>query len=569
MLDLGTLVSLSQRFAEPDVGEGLVEEPVDARRYIAALRRHGRLIVGLALAVAVLVFLISHALPKRYSATAKIASSVQATAASSSSTTTPQLNLATLQAYATSPTVLAAAAREVGGESADSLRNKITTSADSSANIVNISASDAGAVRAAALANGVAETFLTARTAAERAQLAKQVSSLTRQLNAASAAGSSGLVAALQQQISAVEAQEASAGSDLELLAPAPVPSSPSSPLPTRNALFAFVAVLFIGVLVVGGRELLMPSISGGRELSALMGMPILGRVPRVTGRPRGHRAATETAEAEAYRFVSKSLELAAWPNPSRFIAVTSAGRGEGKTTVVSRLGAAFAQSGSRTLLVSADLRSPALDRAFGLSQRGGLSSFLRGPGGNRRAFESSHLQRVEDNLYVLPSGPSPKDPAAILSNDAVGSLFERLRELNFDYVLFDLPPLLAVAETQLFVRHADAAVLVTMVGRASAEQLSETRELLNRLPVWPAGIVVVDDATRRAALPYPTELDSPRPESPSEQPAGVEDRPPSASPVARDGVARDRLRHRWVGSVSPAPPPEESSSSVERPPPR
>lgn len=496
---------MSQRFSERDSREGLVEEPVDARRYIEALRDRARLILGLAVTVAVLVGLISLALPKSYAATAKIAPSDQATTSAASASPTTQLNFATLQAYVTSPTVVASVGRKLGA-SPTSLQQKVTTSLDASANIVNITAIDGDARRSAQIANGVAEAFLSVRTATERAQLAGQVNSLTGKMLAARAAASDGLAAALQQQISNVVAQEASAGSDLQLLALAPVPGSASSPRPARNAFFAFVVVLFIGVLAVAGRELLAPSISSGRELSALMRLPVLGRVPQVAHQGRVRRTAADPAEAEAYRFLSKSIDLAGWPSDSRLLAVTSAVRGEGKTTVVSRLGAAFAEAGSRTLLVSADLRRPVLDQVFGLAPDDGLGDVLSSRNGNRAAAEPSQIEHVGENLYVLPSGRPLRDPAAVITNDVVRSLFERVRQLGFEYVLFDLPPLIAAAETQLFVRYADAAMVVSMVGRATAEQLSETRELLNRLPVWPAGIVVLEvrtavrDAPRNAS---------------------------------------------------------------------
>ncbi len=510
---------MSQRFSESDSREGLVEEPVDARRYIEALRHRAGLILGLAVTVAVLVWLISLALSKSYAATAKIAPSVQATTSAASGSTATQLNFATLQAYITSPTVLASAGRKLGA-SPTSLRQKVTTSLDAGANIVNITASDGDAGRSAQIANGVAETFLSVRTAAERAQLAGQVNSLTGKMLAGRAAGSNSLAAALQQQISNIVAQEASAGSDLQLLALAPVPGSASSPRPARNAFFAFVVVLFIGVLAVVGRELLAPSISGGRELSALMRMPVLGRVPRVSHEGPVRRTAADPAEAEAYRFLSKSIDLAAWPSGSRLLAVTSAARGEGKTTVVSRLGAAFAEAGSRTLLVSADLHRPVLDRVFGLAPDDGLGNVLSSPNGNRAVAEPSRIEHVGENLYVLPSGRPLHDPAAVITNDVARSLFERVRQLSFEYVLFDLPPLIAAAETQLFVRHADAAMVVSMVGRANGEQLSETRDLLSRLAVPSLGIVVLGvRTTGRRAPRNPAEIaarpdDGARPES-------------------------------------------------------
>jgi capsular exopolysaccharide synthesis family protein len=492
----GTLVALSQQFAESDAGEGIAEEPIDARRYVQALRRHAGLILGAAVAVAVLVLLISLLLPKTYSATAKVAPSVQAAQTAASASQPTQVNLATLQAYVTSPPVLTAAAHTLSGETADSLQKKLSVSGDSGANIVSITAHDGNASRAAQIANTVATTFLQVRTNAERAQFAQQANSLTAQMQAAQAAGSTGLVTALQQQISNVAAQGASAGSDLQLLGPAPVPTSASSPRPIRNALFALIAVLFIGVLAVGARELLAPSVASGRELSALMGLPILGRIPRVTSGPDVQPWVTDQAEAEAYRFLVRSLELAAWQRGPRLVAVTSAARGEGKTTVVTRLGAAIAETGSSALLVSADLRSPDLDGVFSVASDDGLGSALIGKNGHRRVLRLSGIEQVGQNLYVLPSGPTPADPAAILTNELAGSLCDHLRELEFEYVLFDLPALTTAAEAQLFVRHADATILVSMVGVASAEQLTETRGMLHRLSVRPLGIALLGART-------------------------------------------------------------------------
>jgi succinoglycan biosynthesis transport protein ExoP len=482
---------LSDRIREPDIVDSFVEEPVDARRYIEALRRRVGLIAAVSMGVAALVLLISLALPKSYRATALIAPLAQATGPESGSTATPQ-SLATIQAYVTSPPVFAAAAARIGGESTASLREKITTSLDANANIINVTASDRTAGRAAQLATGVAESFLSVRAAVERAQLAQQEAVLTRRMRAAQAAGSAGLKAALEQQISSVAAQEASAGSDLHLLAAAPVPGSPSSPRPTRNAVFAFVAALFVAVLGVAGRELLAPSISGERELSALIALPILGRVPRVANRRRSRRTAASPAEAEAYRFLSKSLELAVSPRRPCLVAVTSAAREEGKTTVVGRLGAALAETGSRTLLVSADLHWPALHEAFGLPLGSGLSNLLFSLNGRPALAQPLPIHRVSRNLDTLTSGELPPDPTAVLSNDVVQALFERIRKIDCEYVLLDLPPLLAVAETQLFVRHADAVVLVSFVGRTNTEQLAQMRELLDRLQARPAGIVVL-----------------------------------------------------------------------------
>lgn len=474
---------------DPESFDLPAEEPVDARRYIEALRSRAGWIVGAAVAVAVLVLVISLALPKSYNAVAQIAPSAEATTtAAAASSSTAEENLATIEAYITSPAVLTAAAHSVGGESMSSLSKKITTSLDPNANIVSVTASDSNGRRAAQLANGVAETFLSVRAAAQQAQLAQQIKLLSAQLASARATGSPGLAAALATQISSLAAQEASAGSDLQLLAPAQVPRSASSPRPVRNTVISFIAALFLGVLLVGGRELLAPRISSGRELSAVMGLPILGRVPRNPNGRWNRRRSVSSAEGEAYRFVARSVELAMPPRRPCLVAVTSAIRSEGKTTVVSRLGAALAESGRKTLLVSADLHWPTLHETFGLPIG---TSLLRS------------VKRVQGNLYVLTSGPPPQDPTAILTEAKVGAVLERIRKLDYDYVLIDLPPLLAVAEAQLFVRLADATVLTSFAGRTTTEQLAQTRELLDRLGVEPAGIVVLGVRREDAPLTY------------------------------------------------------------------
>ena len=186
-------------------------------------------------------------------------------------------------------------------------------------------------------------------------------------------------------------------------------------------------------------------------------------------------------------------------------VAVTSASSEEGKTTVVSRLGVALAETGSRTVLVSADLHRPALHEAFGLPLGGGLSDLLMNLNGRPAPAQPWPIHRVNPNLYVLTSGQLPLEPTAALSNGVVDVLFDRFRMFDCEYVLVDLPPLLGAAETQLFVRHADAVVLACLVGRTSSEQLAQARELLDRLQARPTGIVALGVRGRRRA-PFSTD---------------------------------------------------------------
>jgi capsular polysaccharide biosynthesis protein len=474
-----------------DFGRGPVEEPLDARRYVEALRRRVWLLIALPLVVAAIVLVIALALPKTYTAAAKIApttgSSSNSSSSGASSSSAPP-DLATTQAYATSPPVLAAAARQLHGETAATLQSKVSASLDTKANIIDVTAKDGDANLAALLSNTVAQTFLSVRAASQRAQLVAQEGALTAKLHVARAQASAGLATALEQQISNLAAQEASAGSDLQLLASAPVPASASSPRPARDAAIAFVVALFLTMLVVGGKELMSPSVASDRELTGLIGAPVLARVPRVTKPPGEQGEIVDPAAAESYRFLAKSLELVDWRRRPRLVAITSADHEEGTTTVVSWLGAAVANSGASTLLISADLEEPAVPHGLRLRRSSAPGGEVRPVGVRPAKAGAMPLSQVAPNLSVLDTGALPRNA----SDGIVQGFFERIRELDFDYVLFDVAPLNRVAETQLFVRHADATLLACFVGRTTAEQLRQARELLDRVHVVPTGTVML-----------------------------------------------------------------------------
>jgi capsular polysaccharide biosynthesis protein len=499
----GTLIGLTPLGGDVDFGRGPAEEPLDAGRYVEALRRHAALLIALPLAVAAIVLVIALALPNSYTATAKIAATAQAVSNSNSGSSSANAgtppDLATTQAYITSPPVLTAAAGQLRPDSVVSLQSKVTTSVDSKANIIDVIATDGDPIRAARIANTVSQTFLNVRAASERTQLAAQEAALGGKLQAARVQGSAGLASALEQQISSLAAQEASAGSDLQLLASARVPTGASSPRPARDALVALVAVLFLTVLVIGGKELLSPSVASGRELSALIGSPVLARVPLLSSPTNDGDPATPAA-AEAYRFLAKSLELVDWPRRPRLIAITSADHGEGTTTTVSWLGAALANAGASTLLISPDLGEPNVPQGLRLRRPGALGTEVRPVGIQMAKGSAMPFTRVAPNLSVLAAGALPPN-----ANDGiVRSFFERVRGLDFDYVLFDLAPLNRAADTQLFVRHADATVVACFVRRTTAEQLRQARELLDRLHVVPAGTVMLGVRGHADSRPRP-----------------------------------------------------------------
>jgi capsular exopolysaccharide synthesis family protein len=171
-------------------------------------------------------------------------------------------------------------------------------------------------------------------------------------------------------------------------------------------------------------------------------------------------------------------------------IVVTSAFPGEGKTTTTVNTAIAFAQRGERVLLVDADLRRGSLDRVFKLDDKSfGLSTVLANP-----AAYSDLASPLPDlpMLRVLPTGPRPPNPAEMLSSNRME---EQLRQWakEYDRVIIDTAPVLAVSDTQAMAAMADTVILVARAGMTRKRALIRARDLLWRINAPIAGVVVND----------------------------------------------------------------------------
>jgi capsular exopolysaccharide synthesis family protein len=491
------------------------EERVELRRYLDALRRSARLIVLIVGVITLGVLLASMLLPKSYQATARLALAEPASPLERPDAESAQRLLATVGTFVTSPAVLERASGRLDGKSTDELEDQVESVVDQDANVIEITASEGGAQGAAATTNAVALAFLAERRALQRRELSRQRKSLQREIDSLDAvapeAGAPdpsdvrGQLRALRQRVNELRIQEATAGSDLQLVEPATPPEQASSPRPLRNTVLALFASIFIAVLVALGRDQLSPRASGPREVGRVLGLPVLGGLRALRRRPGRGRGVLHAAERESYESLRNAVEVAARPGRQRVLVVTSAALGDGKTTVVARLGQSLAAAGHDTLLVSADLRRPALHDRFGLPRVRGVRELLDGASRNRRVVSKAALTRATKairprdyggrgrvKLHVLASGKPPPDPAKVLAGDVVESLFDQIRRLDYEYVLVDAPPLLDVVDAQVLTRAADGVVLVAGLDTVTIEQLLEARDVLDRLELEPLGVVVI-----------------------------------------------------------------------------
>jgi capsular exopolysaccharide synthesis family protein len=199
---------------------------------------------------------------------------------------------------------------------------------------------------------------------------------------------------------------------------------------------------------------------------------------------------------AEAYRTLRTNLTFAALDKPIETLVVTSAAPGEGKSSTLANLAVTMAQGERRTILVDADLRRPGLHEIFGVANDRGLTTMIV----EQAALDDPPLIDVGvDNLWLVPSGPLPPNPADILGSRKMEQAIAVLKA-RADIVLFDAPPIVAVTDAAVLGTKADGVLLVVCAGRTRREHAQRAKELLERVHVRIVG-AVLNNAPRDVAL--------------------------------------------------------------------
>ncbi len=189
---------------------------------------------------------------------------------------------------------------------------------------------------------------------------------------------------------------------------------------------------------------------------------------------------------SEQYRTIRTNIQYSSIDKELRVLMVTSSGPGEGKSTSAANLAVVFAQLGKKVLLVDADLRKPTAHRTFGVNNLFGFTSVIT----KQATLEKTVLETDEKDLYLLTSGPVPPNPAELLSSKLMEQFIEEAKEV-FDYVIFDTPPLLAVADPQIIANKVDGSIFVVSSGNTEIEQAKKAKELLENAQSKLLGVIL------------------------------------------------------------------------------
>ncbi|MGV0871969.1 polysaccharide biosynthesis tyrosine autokinase [Mycolicibacterium sp. XJ879] len=250
----------------------------------------------------------------------------------------------------------------------------------------------------------------------------------------------------------------------------ASIPREPISPKTTRNLAMGLILGALGGIGLALLRDVLDNTVKDRQTLEDITGVGVVGSIPLDKERRKEAAITFDTdnsAIAEAFRKLRTNLQFLAVDNPPRLIVVTSSMPNEGKSTTAINIALALAEAEHRVVLVDGDLRRPRLDKYLDLVGSVGFSTVLAG-----RAELEDALQKTRfPGLSLLASGTIPPNPSELLGSLAAKKVLGELRT-QFDYVVIDSSPLLAVTDAAILGASADGVLVIARFGQTKREQL-------------------------------------------------------------------------------------------------
>jgi len=327
----------------------------------------------------------------------------------------------------------------------------------------------------------------------------------------------------LSEKLQEAKIAEASIVGDLRVVDRAVAPTVSVRPHTLMNVLFGALLGLMVGACGVYVFEAIETTFKTPQQVADVLGLPVLAEIPTWRDGANGngkrdlpllmdHRR--RAPFAEAFRHLRTSLLYLSPDRPLRTVQVTSPGPGEGKTTVSANLAIALSQTGRRVCLMECDLRRPTLSWAFQPKTTLGLSDLLVDGLSADQAVQPTTVE----NLWLLPSGVKPPNPAELLGSQKMRALLDQGID-GAELMVLDATPVLPVADASVLAPAVDGVILVVHIGKTPRDAARRAREHLAAVGARVLGVVVNGVATPTRgyyhyAGYYDTELDQPESKS-------------------------------------------------------
>lgn len=318
--------------------------------------------------------------------------------------------------------------------SADALRQNVSATTKADTVLINVGVLDSSPVRARDIANTLSDEFV----------------AMVRELETPESGGNPDARVVVEQRAS--------------------IPVKPVLPTPVRNIAIGLALGTVVGIALAISRDLLDNTVKSRETLEELTGAGLVGIIPLDKER-RKHPAISfegdSSAIAEAFRKLRTNLQFLAVDNPPRVIVVTSSTPSEGKSTTSINIALALAEAENNVVLVDGDMRRPTLHKYLDLIGQVGFSTVLSG-----QATLDESLQKTRyPGLAVLTAGAVPPNPSELMGSLAAKKLMSEMRA-QFDYVIVDSSPLLAVTDAAIVAASADGVLMMVRHGETKRDQL-------------------------------------------------------------------------------------------------
>jgi protein-tyrosine kinase len=194
----------------------------------------------------------------------------------------------------------------------------------------------------------------------------------------------------------------------------------------------------------------------------------------------------TKSFILEQFRTIRTNITFSMPDQELKTILVTSSTPGEGKSTNAANLGIVFAQEGKRVLIIDADMRKPTLHHTFKTFNKIGLSNVIA----KKVAFYDAIQETFLVGLNVITSGPIPPNPSELLSSKAMDALLMDVKK-DYDIIIIDSPPLLAVSDAQILANKCDGTILIVKAGVVEKSAVQKATAILSNSQSKTLGVVL------------------------------------------------------------------------------
>ncbi|MGD9488523.1 MAG: GumC family protein [Calditrichaceae bacterium] len=303
----------------------------------------------------------------------------------------------------------------------------------------------------------------------------------------------------MTQKMEETKIQEAGQRNDVRIIDEAIEPYAPVKPKKKMNLMLGALIGLGLGIGLIFLVEYFDNTIKTHEDIER-MGLNILGTIPTIAtdkvekkmenklsrmGPIEGKKIEArliahfdpKSPVSEAYRTLRTNLQFSKVDEKLKTILVTSSGPKEGKSTTAANLAIAMAQSGNKVVLVDADLRRPVVHSIFGQEKDSGVTNYLM----DAIPYEELAKETPMENLFIITSGILPPNPSELISSHKMEGLLEKLKQ-DFDIILFDSPPVIAVTDAAILSTKVDGVIIIVSSGQTNRDALLRSQSLLDNV---------------------------------------------------------------------------------------